>query len=364
MTATRVMHVITGLETGGAERMLARLVLAPRAQPMDFAVVSLTPGGAVAERLKRADIPVFDLGMRRGFPDIRAVFRLARLMREWEPDAVQSWLYHADAVATLALLFSGRRKKTRLFWNLRCSSMEGVQRGLSQKMALGMCVLLSRLPDAVIANSEAGREFHFRIGYRPKKFLVVANGIDTGLFRPDPAARAELRRELGIAADAPVVAMIARVDPVKDHATFLAALEKLPHVTALAAGEGTETLPALPNLRRLGERADVPRILAASDLLVSTSLSEGFPNAILEGLAAGLPAVATDAGDSKRIVGDCGAVVPVGDAGTLAAAIEGLLNQPPAQRSALRDAARRRAVERFGLGRMAAAFDALYCGGP
>ena len=173
---------------------------------------------------------------------------------------------------------------------------------------------------------------------------MIPNGIDTGLFRPDPVAHAELRGELGIAAVAPVIAMIARLDPVKDHATFLAALERLPRITALAAGEGTEKLPGLPNLRRLGERADVPQILAASDLLVSTSTSEGFPNAVLEGLAAGLPAVATDAGDTKRIVGDCGSIVPAGDARALAAAIEGFFDRPPAQRQALQDAARRRTV--------------------
>lgn len=358
------MHVITGLGTGGAERMLERLVRAPRDNPLEFVVVSLTPGGAVAESLTHAGVPVRDLGMRRGFPDVRAVFRLARLIREWKPDAVQSWLYAADTVATLALLLSGRRRRTRLFWNVRCSSMEGAERGIAQKMALGMCVILSRLPDAVVANSQAGRQFHWRRGYRPKKFLVIPNGIDTSVFRPDADARVELRGELAIPEDAPVAAMIARVDPVKDHGTFLAALEKCPDVVGLAAGEGTEKLPGLSNLRRLGARADVPRILAASDLLVSTSISEGFPNAILEGLACGLPVVATDAGDSALLVGDCGEIVPVRDPSALAAGIGRLLSLPPGERQALSKAARSRAVERFSLARMAAAFDALYRAAP
>lgn len=358
----KVLHVITGLQTGGAERLLERLVLARRDPAIRFQVVALLPRGAVAERLADAGIPVIPLGMRRGFPDPRAVFRLARLIRTLRPDVVQSWLYHADLIATLALIVSGRRKMTRLYWNLRCASMEGGTRSFGQAVAREACAWLSRIPDGVVANSEAGRAFHLGIGYRPRKFLVIDNGVDCDAFRPDNDARRDFRRELEVPEDRPLIAMIARLDPVKDHATFLKALAKLPQVTALVAGEGTENLPAMANLRRLGERGDIARILAACDAVVSTSTSEGFPNTILEGMAAGLPVVATDAGDSKRIVGDCGIVVPVGDWQAAASAIERLLGDAPQRRRERSIAARRRAVEQFGLARMVAAFDAIYRG--
>jgi len=358
----KVMHVITGLRTGGAERMLERLVLARRNRRIAHRIVSLIPGGAVEDGLTRAGVPVVSLGMRRKFPDPRAVLRLARLIRAEKPDVVQSWLYHADLVATLALLLSGRRRKTKLFWNLRCSSMEGAARSFAQKAALYACTWLSRVPDAVIANSEAGRAFHESIGYRPRRFLVIDNGIDAALYHADETARRELRAELGIPDSQFLIAMVARLDPVKDHATFLKALELAPGAAALLIGEGTESLPPSPDIRRLGERGDVARLLAACDLVVSSSTSEGFPNALLEGMAAGLPAVATDAGDSARIVGDTGRIVPVGDAAALAAAIRLLLGEGPGNRQARRAAARARATETFGLPRMVAAFDALYSG--
>ena len=356
----KVMHVITGLHTGGAERMLERLILARRERPLDFRVVTLLPGGAVFDNLVAAGIVVTTLGMRRGFPDPRGVFRLAGLMRREKPDVVQSWLYHADLAATLALLISGRRGKTKLFWNLRCSSMEAWDKNWRQAIVIDICTWLAGIPDAVVANSEEGLKFHLRLGYRPRRSLVIDNGIDPEAFRPDLSARRAARAELGIPESQPLVAMLARLDRVKDHATFLKALESLPHVAALLIGGGTECLDARPNIYRLGERHDVPRLLAACDLVVSSSTSEGFPNSLLEGMAAGLPAVATDAGDSRRIVGDTGLIVPVGDAAALSQAIARLLGEPPAQRAARSEAARRRIVERFSLERAVAAFDSLY----
>ena len=342
--------------------MLERLVLAPRDRRIDFMIVALVAGGAVRERLLQAGIPVETLNMRRGLPDPRAVWRLVKLIRRERPDVIQSWLYHGDLMATLALILSGRRKGTKLFWNVRCSSMEGGQRSLGQKFARTACTLLSPIPDAVIANSQAGKDFHCALGYRPRSFPVIENGIDTSTFRPDETARREVRRELGVAESRPLLAMLARVDPVKGYPSFLRALTKLPDVAALAIGSGTAKLDRLPNLYCLGERSDVPRLLAACDFVISTSTSEGFPNAILEGMACGLPAVATDAGDSRRLIGDTGIVVPVGDVVALVAAIGRLTGETPEGHAARSRAARSRAIEEFSLARMAAGFDALYWG--
>ncbi len=356
----KVMHVITSLETGGAERMLERLVLAPRAHPVSFQVVSLLSGGAVAKRLQSAGVPVTSLGMPRGIPDPRALLRLIRLIRREKPDVVQSWLYHADVLTTLALRLSGRRKQTKLFWSVRCASMEGPERIFAPRWTRGLCVGLSRHADVVIANSHAGREFHEILGYRPRRFVVIDNGIDFDRFRPDPAARAAVRSELGVAEAKPLIAMVARLDPVKDHATFLRALSLLPEVSALAVGGKTETLPNRANLLRLGERGDIARLLAACDVVVSTSLSEGFPNSLLEAMAVGVPAVATDAGDSRRVLGDTGLIVPPVDPAAVAVAVRRLLAESPEAKKARRERARARAVGGFGLNRMAAAYDALY----
>ena len=112
-----------------------------------------------------------------------------------------------------------------------------------------------------------------------------------------------MRGELAIPADALVVAHVARADPMKDHVTLLAAMAQLPALRALLIGPGTEKLAEVPNVVRLGRRLDVARLLAASDIVVSSSaFGEGFSNALAEGMSCGLPAVATDVGDAREIL--------------------------------------------------------------
>src|SRR5262249_19219028 len=154
---------------------------------------------------------------------------------------------------------------------------------------------------------------------------AVANGIDVDEFRPDAAARRAVRTELGIADDTIVLAHVASVDAMKDHGRFLVAMARLPDLSAILVGAGTDNLPARPNVLRLPRRQDVARLFAAEDFVVSSSRrGEGFSNVLAEGMACGLPAVATDVGDAKLIVADTGLVVPPESPDALAAAIRTL----------------------------------------
>ncbi len=357
----RIMHVITALGIGGAETMLSALVLARAASAPPDRVVSLVSGGANYERLAAAGIPVSGLGMRRGRLDPRAIPRLAKLIEDARPDIVQTWLYHADLLGLLALRFSGRRRLTRLYWGVRCSDMDPRHYGLGLRFTVAAGALLSRLPDGIVANAERGRAWHRQRGYRPRHFAVIDNGVDTDKFRPDASTRSRIRTQLGISADAPVIALPARVDPMKDHATFITALERLPGTLALVIGDGTEYLPERPGLFRLGRRDDVAELLTACDLIVSSSaFGEGFSNAVAEGMACGLIPIATDVGDARRIIGDTGAVVPPRAPDILAAAIASTLEQPELARTQRGRRARTRIVENFSLGRAVAAFGTLY----
>jgi glycosyltransferase involved in cell wall biosynthesis len=180
--------------------------------------------------------------------------------------------------------------------------------------------------------------------------LVVQNGIDTKRFRIDPSVRSVVRKELNVGPTDVILAHVARVHPMKDHSLLLDVAWRLPHVTAIAIGTGTEALPNLPNLRRLGQRDDVPRLLAASDIVVSSSAyGEGFSNAIAEGMAAGLVPVATDVGDACEIVGDAGFVVPPRAATKMASAIEALAALPREQLAHRGAHARERIERHFSL---------------
>lgn len=363
--ALDVMHVIPGLGAGGAENMLANLVTAERDYAIRQEVVNLMrPGGVMARRISDAGIPVRDLGIANVASFLPAVFRLAQIIRVRQPRAIQSWLYYGDLLAYWALRLSGRRADTRLYWGVRASDMDQSHYGLPLRLAIRACAFHSPEPDAVIANSQAGRAAHQQLGYRPRHFMVIPNGIDTRRFRPDAAARARIRARLSIPADAPVVIHSARVDPMKDHATLLKVAVQLSDVIFLLAGQGTKDLPGRQNMRLLGLQTDMPELYAACDLAVSTSaFGEGFPTVLGEAMASGLAVVATDVGDSRLLVGDCGTIVPPRDPARIAAAIRDLLAAPAAERASRAFAARARIERNFSLATAVRRFDDLHLHG-
>jgi glycosyltransferase involved in cell wall biosynthesis len=347
----KILYVTAGLRGGGAEAMLTRLATATPGVADEITVVSLLPAEAHVERLRAAGVTVVELNFDRAAGVARGLVELARLIAARRPDIVQGWMYHGDLAALATLIMSGRRKRTRLVWSIRCTALDlRHYGGFGLRLVVKACTLLSGWPDLVTANSVAGLKSHLALGYRPRRAEVVANGIDVDAFKPDPAARRAVRLDLGIPENAVVLAHVARVDAMKDHAAFLAAMARLPDVSALLVGAGTEDLPAAHNVIRLGRRHDVARLFAAADFVVSSSrFGEGFSNVLGEGMACGLPAIATDVGDAKLIVGDTGLVVPPEDPVALAAGIRTLAGESAAARADRGARARARIVENFDL---------------
>ncbi len=354
---TDVLHVITGLGVGGAEAMLVQIAAALRERGIGQQVVCLSGHDARAADLRASGIEVTVLGIASPASLLAAVPVLRRTVTRIRPRIIQGWMYHGNIAASLCHYACGGRRGRKLFWNLRASNMDSARYG-----AVIRCgSLLSRGVDVVVANSEAGVAFHRSHGFRPKQFEVIDNGIDTDRFRPDSEIRRQVRADLNIPADTTVVINVARVDPMKDHATFLAAMAQVPAAVGLLVGMGTAELPLPPNVRALGLRLDVERLLTAGDIVASTSAyGEGFSNAVAEGMSAGLVPVVTDVGDARRIVGDTGRIVAVGDPHAVARAIAEETAMPPEERSRRAGRARARIVENFSLSRAADRYQRLY----
>jgi glycosyltransferase involved in cell wall biosynthesis len=371
MKAIKIVHLITGLQVGGAEIMLYKLL--SRMDPGCFhnIVVCMTDGGQVAEWIRKLGIEVYALGMRRGRPSLAAALHLVRLLGRERPAILQTWLYHADLLGLLTARLAGC---PRVVWNIRSSTLEMYGHKRLLRCTIRTCARLSRHPDAIVVNSVAGRRDHRRIGYHPRAWVLIPNGFDTERFRPDPAARC-LRSEIGLNSHTFLIGLVARFDPLKDHATFLKAATLFhrchPEVHFVLAGR--EVDPGNPVITRLvaegkltgavhllGERRDVPRLTAGLDVATSCSVSEGFPNSVGEAMASAVPCVVTDVGDSALLVGDTGLVVPPGQPDKLAEAWMRIVRLEPAERQRLGGAARQRILSTFGLDAISRRYQDLY----
>ena len=311
--------------------------------------------------------------MPRGVPDPRALIRLTRLLRSLRPDVVQTWLYHADLIGGLAAKLAGG---VPVAWGLHLGNLAPELNKRSTLMTARACARLSGvLPKAIVCCAEATKASHTEIGYRTDRMVVIPNGFDLNQFRPDAVARNRIRQELSVAADAVLVGLVARLDPQKDHKTFVQAAGLLasfrPDVRFLLCGAGVtwdnqhlaswiEAAGLRDRVHLLGRRDDMAAVQAALDISCSSSRGEAFPLAVGEAMAAGIPCVVTDVGDSAVIVGDTGRVVPAGDPAAMAAAMKAMVALGHAGRDQLGVSARRRIAERFSLERMNARYESLY----
>jgi glycosyltransferase involved in cell wall biosynthesis len=362
-----ILHLITGLETGGAERMLVHLANRTDRRRFRSVVVSMTGRGTMGPLVEAAGVTLRSLDLRRGVPDPRGIVRLGRILREFRPDVLQTWLYHADLLGLIARRLG---LVPHLVWGLQSS-----ERG-ELAMVRRILAWSSSTPDAVVTVSRAGHLSHEGIGYRPRRWAHIPNAFDTAALHPDAEARHRGRAALGIADDRIAILMPARYHPMKDHANFLAAATRLAaaHSNVLFAMAGAGTDPSNLDLAaavaahglggralQLGDRRDIETLYPAFDIVtLSSAFGEALPMVLGEAMACGVPCVATDSGDAALIVGDAGIIVPPRAPAALAAGWAQLIALGDEGRAALGTSARARIVELYDLDRVVPRFEALY----
>ena len=359
----RIAHVITGLGAGGTPVMLHKVLAAQRAMPdIESCVIGLIREGSMAASIRELGVPVTSLGMMPSVPDPRALWQLARTLRDFRPDLIQSWLYHSDLMSSLVRPWVG---KPPVVWNLRHATLDPQHDGRSTLWTAKACAWLSRTsPTRILVNTVSGRRVHADYGYDDSKMQIVPNGFDLGRFCPSPAARTELRTSLGLASNTLLVGLVARFSDLKGQALFIQAMAqvavRLPEVHFILCGTNiTPTNQTLSEWVRLsgcegrfhllGERLDVERIHAALDVEVSASVSEAFSNSIGEALCCGVPCVVTDVGDSAWLVDDAGWVVPSQEAPAMANACLQILTASESRRTELSQLARQRMSQHFDI---------------
>ena len=372
-TPLRVVFVITGLGTGGAETMLFRLL--QRIDRHRFAphVVTLTNGGEIGPGIQALGIPVEALHMRPARPDLAAFMRLRQRLRALQPHILHTWMYHADLLGGVAGRLAGVQ---RVVWGIRHTDLSAQANKRSTLVVARLCAWLSRwVPDSITVNSEVSRQVHGRFGYARDKMVVIPNGFDLSRFSPDVLARESVRSELGLARHIPLIGVIGRFHAQKNQLGFVEAMVHLHRHRAdvhfLFAGAGVDSENA--DLMRLvdsaglhqichllGQRNDVPRLMASLDVLALPSVGESFPNVVGEAMACAVPCAVMDVGDSAAIVGQTGRVVEAGNMTGLAGALADLLAMSADGRAALGHLARDRVARMFEIGAVVKQYEALY----
>jgi glycosyltransferase involved in cell wall biosynthesis len=363
----RLLKFLTGFFEGGTEGQVANL--AARLDPARFDVrfgcfqrlgYFLTP-------IEERGIPVTEYTIKRlyGVQAFKEQCRLAGEIRRHRVDVVHSFNFYANVFAIPAARLARAPVVVASIRNIG-----GGFTPLQQRVQRQVC----RLADCVLTNADAVRRSLITEGYDADKIAVIRNGLDLERFTGTPGGGERFRQELGLPADAPVVAVLARVTPIKGFEYFLEAVvplaERFPAARFVVVGGGYVLSAGRGRVRDYGAemkamakrlglegrvifagvRADVPDILSQVTVSVLPSLSEGLPNAVLESMAAGVPVVASRVGGIPEVVdhGRTGLLVPPRDPAALAEAIGVLLDNRERARQ-FGDAGRASVLQHFRL---------------
>lgn len=356
-----VVFLARSLDHGGAERQLVALAKGLASRGHAVSVVTFYTGGAFANELSRSGIEPISLGKAGRWDVFPFLIRLYRTLREARPDVVHGYLSVPNLLSVLLQPFL---PKTRIVWGVRASYMDLSRYDWLSRLAYCLESRLARRADLIIANSRAGADHAVANGWPGEKILVIPNGIDISYFQPDFQGRAKVRNEWGVADDEVLIGLVARLDPMKDHPTFLQAAARIarecPHARFACVGGGrledaariqsmALELGLGDRLIMAGARNDMPAVFSAFDVASSSSYGEGFSNAIAEAMACGVTCVTTDVGDAAWIIGQTGTIVPPRDPLALADAWGRLVVMTAEERWALGAAARDRVVAEFGV---------------
>lgn len=365
----KVLHIISGLDQGGAETALYRLVTA-RAGHVEHIIVSMMDMGVYGPKFVAAGLVVHTLGLRRGRLSLSSCTRLFGIIKDCSPDVIQTWMYHADLFGGIIGRVAGIRK---VYWGVVASNSDIGLSSISTMIIIKLCAFFSSfIPYKIVTCSKNSIPLHLDIGYS-NRFLVIPLGCDGNEFVFSSNARSALRRDWGVKEGEVVIGCVARWDPFKGHSNLIAAFSKLirdrnyssclkcvligPQMDRdnLQLGILIKSLYGDGNdIIQVGRAQNISSVMSAIDLHVLPSLGEGFPNVVIEAMLCSTPCVVTDVGDAAMMVGDTGWVVPPGNIDSLTIALDTALKEmrAPLMWASRRESCRKRSLDKFSLENM------------
>jgi glycosyltransferase involved in cell wall biosynthesis len=368
----KVLHIIVGLDLGGAETMLKRLIVSNSATRVETAVISLTSIGVIGESLRGHGVAVHALGMLTPWSFPVTLWRLIFMIRQYRPAIVQTWMYHADLIGGLAARLAGSYP---IIWGVRSTSIP--QGGWSITYWLvRLCGFFSHLiPDRIICCANSAKSFHLNLNYAENRMIVIPNGYIFSDFDFDLKLRIKGRLDLGLTDSDIVIGVVGRFDPLKDFRNFVVAASlvasKFGNVKFLMVGRDNEwsnstlrgwieNVGLVDRFHLVGQQSDVAYFLSVMDIFCLSSVSEAFPNVVVEAMAIGLPCVVTRAGDAATILGDEDFVVPVNNTDALANALLKMCRLDPVDRKMLGDKNARKVRDTYAIEAISQRYEDVY----
>jgi glycosyltransferase involved in cell wall biosynthesis len=371
-----ILHVIIGLNVGGAENSLKRLIDSHKDNTnYQHSVISLMTIGKVGEQLQESGIEVCSLGLKSLLSLPITFFRLIRFIRKANPDIVHTWMYHADLLGGLAAWVM----RTKVIWSIRNTDIS-INSGtaVTTKYIMYACAFLSSyIPKRIVCVANAAAISHGNYGYNKKIMITIANGYDVDKINQAATKipKCDFRHSLNIAQDSIVIGSVGRYNDYKDYPTFIKTatilLKSNPTLQFLLVGKDVDydnkTLAQLitatghqNNFILLGERDDVPACLSIMDIFCLHSISEGFPNALGEAMSVGLPCVTTDAGDAAMMVENRALVVDHSQPFLLARSVQNLLDLPSTKRKQIGKELQQHIINEYSIVKVQKSYEALY----
>lgn len=374
MAKLKVIHVIAGLNQGGAETMLYKLVFKMDNSRFQNVVISMTDAGIFGDKIVRLGVPLYCLELKKNPLSARkAIFLYKRLLKNLNPDVVQGWMYHANLFALLAKIF---RSQVKILFNIRHSLSDLQNEKRLTRLVIRCNAWASRLADKVINNSLVSINQHHAIGFSKKNSVYIGNGFEINKFCPSSEKYNDFRRKLGFNSEIKLVGLIARFHPVKNHMGFLKVAHVLVNQMHVAncyfvlGGRDCDSSNQIlvEQIKSLGLENKVvllgpvksDDILPALDVYLSMSLGEGFPNVIGEAMTCGVPCIATEVGDCRAIIGNGNQIFKVTEEEKIAYRIKEILNLSENEYVSLSKSCRARVKQNYQLETIVKKYEDLY----